>query len=673
MGASSSVMLQRYINTLGLNSIDIEEYINARKITDTTERKNVEANFSRLCDKLLDYCDDSDLVISVNYYMGYIDKLTIYQSKTISEETKEDLLHNLNKAYLVLLTQKKYEDYRSVFNTTKRHEVYITQCEKLIDSIQYPEKNNFVTLIEDKSALYTHWGIRFGRFIADQTLGGVQWLNDKRLYWVWAEAMLKTIISALPADFYNISRPDEAFKKTDPYTGALSFGVYYFRFGVHSFLLLKGTLRGPWLTAEEKDQWFYTRFLTQLDARKFALLNDSFWGIANMCCYFWLNAKTGLGPWGDAATLALLCFDIGMTVWAFAEQQIKYEREIGDSKEQIATLDGKIKLLIQKKLSLTTDNDDEEQKKAAKADHNKLTELQLQLHRQERKKMQCERNWVHTKISLINNVAYAVGLMVAFAILISPLLPVSGGAIIALSVLGAVMLFAFSVIYKTIDAGLDIYKTHTTNQEADIEWRTLCSLFNDYKDGGTLGLKDDELKILTYTKDELMSKNLVEQRKAVEEKYKNIENEKKLLFLEIRKAEATTVEQKQLIVYKMLYLVRQIFIESATPAIIFASFVFMPLGIGIAVLATALALAITSSLLLEGAFFAYQKLQPKKLEAPQFDLALEKQEYSKFCDQMSEWKFDSKKGLTTFERHTKEEENLLKDFEGNENPDFNVL
>ena len=132
---------------------------------------------------------------------------------------------------------------------------------------------------------------------------------------------LKTVLSQIPEGFYNINQAQEAIRAPDPYTGYLSWTLYYFRYSLHLSLLLKHTIKGPWMSAEEAKTPWYERFQTQWTQRKFILLNDALWGTANLVTFFWLTGKGVLGTVGDALTIGLLVFDIAVTFWDFEEQK----------------------------------------------------------------------------------------------------------------------------------------------------------------------------------------------------------------------------------------------------------------------------------------------------------------------------------------------------------------
>ena len=151
----------------------------------------------------------------------------------------------------------------------------------------------------------------------------------------------------------------------------------------------------------------------------------------------------------------------------------------------------------------------------------------------ERAKAKCEREWEIQKLSLITNSAYAVGLMLAFVLLTMPFIPIAGPIAPILGIVGAALCFAFSVINNAIKGGLELYKTHED-------------------------LKENKASIKLLKEDLLKNKMLSD-------------NEKKLLFLEIKKLEAKTHYQKQLYTYQAIHLARRIVFELCIPAVIFTS------------------------------------------------------------------------------------------------------
>jgi hypothetical protein len=445
-------------------------------------------------------------------------------------------------------------------------------------------------------------------------------LNEKRLYWVWSSVLLKTVLELVPPDFFNTDQAKQTVKTPDPYTGCLSWVLYYFRFALNLGLLLKHTISGPWMSEEEKKIPWTERFQTQWAQRKFTLLNDSLWATANMVSFFWLNGKGALGTYGDLLTIALLVFDISVAVWDFEEQKTKYNKEMLDYNLNIKDLKNEIylaKLAYENRLAdlklhmgkYTNKNIPDYETKINKlknqinieeTKYNRIkSKFELELVVIQRAQKKCQREWDYSKLTLINNIAYAVGLMLAFVLLTTPFMPIAAGALAAIGVAGAVLCFAFTVIYNAVKGGMEIHKAQMSAKEAEQEYKEKITQFNK--------LKDEQV------------------------------NEKKLLFLEIKQLHAETEYQKKLVVLQTMHLVRSVLFEALIPAIIFVSMVFLPLGIGFAVLGAVVALAILSNLAINA------KFKPEKEKLTEFN----KQEYENFFIYTQD-KDNSSKSLTFF-------------------------
>lgn len=215
-----------------------------------------------------------------------------------------------------------------------------------------------------------------------------------------------------------------------------------------------------------------------------------------------------------------------------------------------------------------------------------------------RAQKESERNWDLQKVSLYAGIAYAVGLMLAFALLAAPFFPVSGPALLAITITGAVLCLAFTVIYNGVKGGMEVYKAHCSAKEAKEGYNNKLELF----------------------------KLLLEKNPSLDD------NEKKFLFLEIKKLRAETEYQKQMVVFQTMHLLRSVILESFIPAVVFASFVFLPLGIGFAVLGATIGVALATNLMINAAF------KPAKNEVKAFN----EKEYEAFCKDPDNWDKPSK-------------------------------
>lgn len=578
--ATSSLILESYLQTFDLAKMD-------------SLRRN------KMVENLLAYnkkVHSGDLLTPLNYYLGILDNTDEVMLTYMNTEKKERLLRDLQVTCLLLLAQKRYELTHQKYENKENYNQKLIKCQQLIDRLNYTNSceeqevqpaPDYGYLCEDYPVkyLFIPYGQKFAEFMAN--LSGVStksihkymdWFNDKRLSWVWESNLLLIVLETLPADFFNTTSTMGKITGLGFYTGISSWALYYFRFSIQLSLLLKHTIAGPWMSEEEAKTPWTERLAYQFSLRMLPLGNFAFWATGNLACFFWLIPKKGLGPWGDALTLGLLAFDIFQTVWDFEEQRTKFCQEMQGFDRDIAI----IKDLIHNYKNAESDDD----KKL-------LKDWLIQLHALERSKKQCQRDWDHLNLGLTNNIAYAVGLMLAFAILTLPFLPLSGPAILAITITGAVLCFAFTVIYNAVKSGLEIHKAYESKNEAK----------EDYKN------KIAEFKALLAHNPELE------------------DNEKKLLFLEIKKCLAETEYQQQMIIYQTMHFFRSLMMEALMPAIIFASFVFLPIGIGFAIMGAVLGLAIASNYLIE------QNFTPQKESLKEFD----EQEYTNFCANPDAW------------------------------------
>ncbi|CAM2873934.1 Uncharacterised protein [Legionella steigerwaltii] len=549
-----------------------------------------------------------DFLPSLEFYLGILDKTDRVMFQYMNEKQKEELTFNLKITLLLLAAQQKHEqDYQKTENAKKYGE-YIKRCSKFLIELdpeyqrriedypkeEYPDPENIikvaqaVKLEQHDGQPLKYLGIPLGQLLARDIVdlsGGTTKtikdymgaLNDKRLYWVWGSTFLKTVIGTISEDWFYQQQASFAIKAPDPYTGNLSWILYYARFALNLFLLLKHTIKGSWMSAEEAKTPWQERFLTQWSLRKFTLLNDSFWGTANMVCFFWLTGKSVLGTAGDALTIALLVFDLAIAIWDFEEQRTKYNKAMLQYDEDLERLAKRLQAL--KDLELTSKLQDEELREKR--------QIEMQIRTLGREKAKCERDWQLQKVSLITNIVYAIGLLAAFMILTMPFMPIAAPALATMALVGAILCLAFTVINNAVKGGIELYKTDKAIQE-----------------------QEDQAKDLI---------------KTLKENYKKLtEDERKLLYLQIKQCEAETEYQKLTRRYQIASLIHSTLIQLLVPAVVFASLVFVPLGIGIPALIVAVAFAFATQLLVDALF------KPEEKKALEFDNT----DYQEFCDKI---------------------------------------
>jgi hypothetical protein len=534
-----------------------------------------------------------DFLTPLGFYLGAMDEIDPVMISYMPEEQKDQRVHDLKITYLLLCAQKEYELTHQKTENSKKYDALIEHCKTLLDKLNpvFPKAPEQSLFTDGKPVKYL--GIQLAKELSNklvelnsrktktikQAIGTV---NEKRLYWVWGSTFIKTMLRLLQDDFYNVTQAKSMIGSLDPYTGALSWALYYFRFSVNLFLLLKHTIKGPWMSDEEAQTPWTIRLQARWSQTKFGILNDFLWGPANMVCYFWLRGPV-LGPWGDALTLLLLAYDIWAALKDFTEQEAAYY-------EQMEEYDREIAALQQKANSLKDLLADEEEEKNRKI---KMHQLQMQINALTRARERCEKNWEFQKLSLYNNIGYAFALTFSFVLLATPFMPLTEAAALTLGVVGAVLCFAFTVIANSIRGGIEIRRSQEAVKEAKHKFHERVEFLKE------LIKQDDNLD----------------------------ENQKRFLFLEIKKYKLETEYQKQMMVLQAAQLIRSIMLEACMPAIIFSSLVFLPMGIGFAPLGAILGLAILSDLLIN----ALLAPDPQMKNLPAFD----EKEYKEFCTLIS--------------------------------------
>lgn len=419
----------------------------------------------------------------------------------------------------------------------------------------------------------------------------IKWMSDVnglRLYWVWGGGLLSSVMTLLPDNFANKQQTVQALATPAPFTGYMSWLLYYTRFAINLGLLLKHTIAGSWMSESEKKVPAWERFKTQWNMRKFALLNDSIWATANLACFFWLIGTGLLGYMGNVVTALLLLMDTCLTIWRFWEMSTQHNKDMARYINDIEKLEHDIasfeaKFLREKETSqceldylmtlMIKSNEDisKMRNKIAEQtlDHEKKSKLmQLQLAALIKSKQQYELNWRYKKYGLINDVVYAVGLMSAFCIASSCFLPavmLAPGAALLLGLVGAALCFTLTAAYAAVGNGIEIAKSKHAKHLAEQEYQLQIEQFKKCPDPAV----------------------------------------KKQLFLEIQRLKGDMAYQAKLIHFQQMKLLRAVMIDAMIPPLVFMTFMFMPWQIAIPVLIAGLALALITS-------YIHNRYAPKK-------------------------------------------------------------
>lgn len=392
-----------------------------------------------------------------------------------------------------------------------------------------------------------------------KTVTLIQWMNDineRRLYWVWGGGMLQSVFDLLPKNMEHMGQARAGLAAPSPYTGYMSWVLYFTRLGLNLFMVLKHTVRGSWLSEEEKSFTWKQRFMTQWEHRKFSMLNDLIWGLINMACFFWLYGAGKLGYIGNIATAGLLLMDLCLSIWRLVEEQTKHNK----FKLEMALAQEELYTKLQRRLELLYEAKKKKDLEAMREFEEEIAQIRAKLADNEKLAYHEGREWEYKFAGLVNEVAYASGLLVAFCFMCCFLVPpaaIAPATLLIIGVTGAALSFILTAATAVINGSLEVAKAQDAREEARAQIKTLTEQFRQESD----------------------------------------ENARRLIFLDIQALEATDSYQLELAHYHKMQVIRALVVDALIPVVVFAALMFMPMGVGVGVMGAALALIIVSKIL----------------------------------------------------------------------------
>lgn len=472
---------------------------------------------------------------------------------------QEALSQDLLLAYFKLCSDYQYHTNENRRQHLKGLAQDIERCEFLLNLLRANEEERQVSLQAyydahqhaEKDFEFKRWFNGKLEKLRDISAGKTvylrQWMADLniwRLYSVWTGMLLGNVVNQIPTDFHNIQQTQTVLENRKLGLGYLSWLLWYSRFLINFTLLLKHTIRGPWMSEEEKNKPWQTRLQEQLQQRKFMLLNDIVWGTSNLVCFFWLVGEGLLGYLGNVLMVGLLIADVLITRWKFAEENQKHLEEMRLFREEIDGLNEQLEAIKQLKLT----QDEIEHKTAV---------LNRQLQQLKTARDRCEREWNHQQSKQDTAKKYVVGVLLGYFITCSLLIPKEVIPLLsytAMSMLGTSFLFLLSIAYNAYNANLDISKTKSLRKSALEECKAILS------QEGPLSKAD---------------------------------------YIRFKTLESNALYQEKMAKYQEYRLYRKLLIESLVPFAIFTAFTFASFSLAVAFIATGVVLALASHYFLE--------------------------------------------------------------------------
>ena len=378
-------------------------------------------------------------------------------------------------------------------------------------------------------------------------------INSPRLYWVWAGGWIQSWIGLLSDYYIHKQEAQQALSAIAPLTGFMSFALYLTNASVEILMVAKHTVGGPWFMSKaESELSLGERFIAHADLRKYSITNDFVWGLGNLACFCWLVGKGTLGYYGNVATAGLLLMDLVLSYFQYKEASIQHHADLERYQRHIRRLEEQIQVYPERK-----------------------NEFTLQLETLKKARARCEFEWTYKSVGLIKDCSYALALVLAFVVMCSFLLPpgqVEAASALILSIGGTVLCFVASLINDAAQGLIEIKKS-----------------------------KGLVLRAKTAL-DATMEQFQLEGRPDL----------KKLLYLDIKQSEVNFTYQAHQAYFQKVGLLHEMFIKLLVPPLVVASFILLPLNLGVGALGAGFALAIASGRL-------YIGKPPQLAQLPKFD------------------------------------------------------
>ena len=392
---------------------------------------------------------------------------------------------------------------------------------------------------------------------------GIDEVSSGRSSWGLNSHLVLTVINLLPAQFSDTDRAAREITLPGHAMGYLGWIMSYTQLGMDLLLVAKHSINGPWMNDAEKKLPItaWQRFATQFEQRKFSVLNGFIGATISMACFFWLNGS----ELGNVMVIGALLANICLTTWRYIEESTNHNRDRLRYQSDIEELKRKLDELA-----------DEREEKA---------QLQLQLDELIKADAQCEFNWKYKTYRMVSDMAYKIGTIVAFSIMFYFFFPVAAVASttqLILNLVGSVAYFSITVINSGVNGGLDIAKSQSSRQLANAECERMLNQF-----------KEIQLK-------EIQSGEPTDSNGFI----------KKQLYLDMKRLMGDSDYQERMVSYQKVKLVHGLFLAALMPTLLFVSLMFMPMGVGLGVLAIGFALLNLSTKLLK---------EPSANVLPKFD------------------------------------------------------
>lgn len=414
----------------------------------------------------------------------------------------------------------------------------------------------------------------------------ISFLNERRLYWVWAGASVSTILTLFPNCFNHAANATSMMSHIGIVTGSMSFIFYFMRGGFEVYSLLRHSF--TILMDEKEREWHRKAGSTlkqRLDAewekRKYVILNDLIWGVCNCLCFFVLFGTGWFAYSGNVFTVVLLAMDIYLSCKKWKEQEAAFFKERDAILLEIQELETQIRKVKSRFISK------DEMLTLEEAYRNAKFKLKL-----------CEANWQYKSRMMGLDIIYATLLMASFLAVMLFFFPptLAPVGLLMLSVVGVFLCFGFNALYTT--ASFQIGRMHAQKMSDTINHHLI-----------------EELHVFKINLENFTSATGADQNL--------LNNQLRLHYLKLRDLSYSSEQQQKVLTQQTLRMIVGTIRDFVFPAIFIVSFTLMPFTAGISVCAASIIL-----------FFLIHKYLVKESEKQNMPEVFPEEDYQEFLTQV---------------------------------------
>lgn len=424
-------------------------------------------------------------------------------------------------------------------------------------------------------------------------------VDRKDVYLGWSRTFILSAFNLVPEAFQQESSFQTSLQNAGTYISYLNMIVVNMCLAIELILLIKNTFIGALATRKEQlSVSIWEQFVTQLNQRKFVLLNWFFLSLMHVVAFLCLSGVIQVWPWGPF-------FSVGCRMVQLTLMAARYDAELTQFKTNELRMTQQLELLTEKLQKLqaeyqaSLDNEKKAQLLAA------IRQLQLEITSIQRIKRKITVEWnlkqiEFTQQSIFTSCFFA-GVML-FSCLIFPASIIAPPVALCLGVAGAAICITSIIVMSVIRANQAIEKTRDEILSVHV--------------GKTGKMSSADHELAEYMK---QFKGLLNAPSTQE-----TELELKQLYLLMNQVVSRSITQTHLLQRQRVELWTNLARDVLLPIAGLAALIFLPTGIGLGIIAAILVISFFTKNLIE-------HFTP----IPQYSLKFDEKSFNNFKNQPS--------------------------------------